>query len=577
MAFELVFSNGSLVGGFLGTRVSPPDVFGYSIDPSAHPGPVRGGRPRRARHRGLLTANMRRGRIGRRLVAVRGNERAAAAIGVSVTGAKLYAFGLGAAIAALGGCFLAFRQTTINYTQFAPFASIAIVVFVVIGGVGFVVGALAAAPFVLGGVGGEIVESLGLSANALNLFSGALLLVTLMANPNGIAFAQVQFFDRLRGRLRRGASPASTRPEVVPVPVRPRPAAALRIDDLTVRFGGVVAVDGVSFDVNPGEVLGLIGPNGAGKTTIIDAVTGFVRSEPGSGVMLDGVDLRGFKPVQRARHGLGRSFQSVELFDDMTVLENLLAASDDRSSRVYVTDLVRPERAIGAGRRVAHHRGLRPRDGPGSLPRSAAVRAAAAGGRCPHGRRPTLGAAPRRAGRRAQRRRVAPPRRGGRPAVARGRPRGDDDRARRRSRHGDLRSRGGPRLRAQDRRRSTGRGDAATRPWSPRTWANPRTSSAPWHQGPRHDPVLEGAPTSRSATGTSPSWSTSTSTSTKARSSRCSVRTGRARARRSWPSQEPCRRGARSSSTASRCGDRPTAEPGGASPSSRKGARCSWA
>ena len=141
MAFELVFSNGSLVGGFLGTRVSPPDVFGYSIDPSAHPGRYGVATLVALVIASLLTANMRRGRIGRRLVAVRGNERAAAAIGVSVTGAKLYAFGLGAAIAALGGCFLAFRQTTINYTQFAPFASIAIVVFVVIGGVGFVIGA----------------------------------------------------------------------------------------------------------------------------------------------------------------------------------------------------------------------------------------------------------------------------------------------------------------------------------------------------------------------------------------------------------------------------------------------------
>ncbi len=105
-----------------------------------------------------------------------------------------------------------------------------------------------------------------------------------------------------------------------------------------------MAVDGVSFDVRPGEVLGLIGPNGAGKTTIIDAVTGFVPAASGSSIRLGDTDLDRMKPSQRARHGVGRSFQSVELFDDMTVLENLLAGSDDRSAAVYFTDLVRAPR-----------------------------------------------------------------------------------------------------------------------------------------------------------------------------------------------------------------------------------------
>ena len=202
MAFELVFSNGSLVGGFLGTRVSPPDVFGYSIDPSAHPGRYGVATLVALVIASLLTANMRRGRIGRRLVAVRGNERAAAAIGVSVTGAKLYAFGVGAAIAALGGCFLAFRQTTINYTQFAPFASIAIVVFVVIGGVGFVIGALrgrSVRPRRRGRRDRRVArperERAQPRSPARSSSSPSWRI------PNGIAFAQVEFFGRLRDRL----------------------------------------------------------------------------------------------------------------------------------------------------------------------------------------------------------------------------------------------------------------------------------------------------------------------------------------------------------------------------------------
>ncbi len=288
---------------------------------------------------------MRRGRIGRRLVAVRGNERAAAALGINVAGAKLFAFGLGAAIAALGGCFLAFRQPTINYAAFAPFLSIAIVVYTVIGGVGFVLGALLAAPFAVGGVGSKVFDAIGFGNNVLNLFAGALLLLTLMANPNGLADTNVAFAHRVARRLRRGRD-VEQRDSVIVTPARaaPRSPATLAVDTLTVRFGGVVAVDGVSFDVRPGEVVGLIGPNGAGKTTIIDAVTGFVRCTPESSIRLERVDLRGLSPSQRARHGVGRSFQSVELFDDMTVLENLLAASDDRSPAVYFTDLARPQR-----------------------------------------------------------------------------------------------------------------------------------------------------------------------------------------------------------------------------------------
>ncbi len=117
--------------------------------------------------------------------------------------------------------------------------------------------------------------------------------------------------------------------------------AVLEVRELTVRFGGVVAVSDVSFAVHPGEVVGLIGPNGAGKTTIIDAITGFVRPTTGS-IVLDDVAIESWGPSRRARAGIGRSFQSLELFDDMTVYDNLRAGSEARDSFAYVTDLARP-------------------------------------------------------------------------------------------------------------------------------------------------------------------------------------------------------------------------------------------
>ena len=100
---------------------------------------------------------------------------------------------------------------------------------------------------------------------------------------------------------------------------------------VSVSFGGVRALVDVDLRVEPGQLLGLIGPNGAGKTTFIDAVTGFVRY--GGSVLLDGRDLAGKAPHERARLGLARTWQSVELFDDLTVRENIAVAAEPSSLR----------------------------------------------------------------------------------------------------------------------------------------------------------------------------------------------------------------------------------------------------
>jgi sulfate-transporting ATPase len=94
-------------------------------------------------------------------------------------------------------------------------------------------------------------------------------------------------------------------------------------------------------EVAPGQVLGLIGPNGAGKSTAIDAITGFVKTSGGS-IFLGEENMSGWTPERRARAGLARSFQSLELFDDLSVEENVLAASESRDRRAYLTDLFRP-------------------------------------------------------------------------------------------------------------------------------------------------------------------------------------------------------------------------------------------
>jgi branched-chain amino acid transport system ATP-binding protein len=128
--------------------------------------------------------------------------------------------------------------------------------------------------------------------------------------------------------------------------------ALLETKDLTVTFGGLNANDGISIDVEEGSFVGLIGPNGAGKTTFIDALTGFVSTSRGSATF-GGRDLLSMKPHQRAKHGLSRTFQSLELFDDLTVDDNLLVAAEDPRWYSFLQDLVLPSRSTGVEDQVA--------------------------------------------------------------------------------------------------------------------------------------------------------------------------------------------------------------------------------
>ena len=100
----------------------------------------------------------------------------------------------------------------------------------------------------------------------------------------------------------------------------------LKVDDVTVRFGGITAIDGVSFGVAKGELAGLIGPNGAGKTTMLRVITGVVRPRPGR-VLLDGTDITSTPPAFRARMGLGLSHQIVRPFRNMTIRENVMLSA----------------------------------------------------------------------------------------------------------------------------------------------------------------------------------------------------------------------------------------------------------
>jgi branched-chain amino acid transport system ATP-binding protein len=120
-------------------------------------------------------------------------------------------------------------------------------------------------------------------------------------------------------------------------------SALLEVRDLRVTYGGVVAVGGVDLDVQEASVVGLIGPNGAGKTSMIDGLTGYHLPSAGT-VRFEGDDITKVRPHLRARRGMVRTFQSVELFDDLTVEENLQVAADGVSVTRALRDVFLPTR-----------------------------------------------------------------------------------------------------------------------------------------------------------------------------------------------------------------------------------------
>jgi len=326
---QVVFKNPKFVGGMAGTPVDPASLFGLKVDGINH-----------ANRYGVvavvalalaawIVSSVRASGVGRRLLAVRSNERAAMALGVNVSRSKFYAFGLAAAIAGLGGVLMAFRYPSIQYGQFGPFSSINLVSLALIGGVGFVAGAVLGAAMVPAGVINYLVSGIGNLEHWLLVASGVFLILTLISNPDGVAGDVVKRLARFRRKSpKRSRSVPWSRPD----------AETLFVDGLTVKYGPTTAVDDLSFEIAPGTILGLIGPNGAGKTSAIDAISGFARAEVRT-MRLGSTDLRRMSPHRRAQGGVQRCFQAVELFSDMTVRENLLTAAERLPWSTWITSL----------------------------------------------------------------------------------------------------------------------------------------------------------------------------------------------------------------------------------------------
>ena len=264
-----------------------------------------------------------RGGIGRRFLAVRSNERAAASIGIDVAATKLQAFALSSFLAGLGGALIGYSRGQLSADSFGVLSGLSWLVFAYLGGITSIGGALVAGVLAPLGIAYVLLDRVLDLGRWYLLFSGLSLLAVTLLNPQGIAGSVRAAWQRLRPPPASGPPPARRQPAGPAPPLLGR-AGTLVVEGLSVAYGGQRAVDDVTLRVEPGVIAGLIGPNGAGKTSLIDAISGFT---PYTGrVELDGRSLDGLAPHRRARLGVARTWQAAEPFADLTLAESLRAA-----------------------------------------------------------------------------------------------------------------------------------------------------------------------------------------------------------------------------------------------------------
>ncbi len=221
----VIFQNAKWTGGVSGSQVPSPGLFSFSLDPEKYP--VRFGIFALIVTLLMVAAviNLRRSPFGRRMLAVRANERAAAVIGINVVATKLQAFALSAFIAGIGGGVLAYQLGAIAFERFSPMASITLLAIAYIGGIATVGGAIAAGVIVNGGVLYVLLSNVGGIASWWVVISGAALLLTAVTQPDGIAVAMGQQARWVKDRLRGDAGRPSAPPAVPEAGTKKQPAA----------------------------------------------------------------------------------------------------------------------------------------------------------------------------------------------------------------------------------------------------------------------------------------------------------------------------------------------------------------
>ncbi len=321
----------------------------------------------------VMGVRLNRSRVGRAWSAIREDEDAAEAMGVHTFTMKLWAFAVGASTGGLAGWIYASKVSFINPDNFPFFFSVIILAAVVLGGMGSLPGVIAGAvaigyiPEYLRDVAaGEWITArlntlLGGHAGTITeyrvLLFGAALVAIMVFRPQGLIPSR----QRAAELAEAGETTGMAAAVVVSHEVEEEPAAAadaeeaeaaatspeeeaanaelpidieaaqtvLELRDVTMEFGGVVAMKDVSVSVRRGQIFGIIGPNGAGKTTLFNCVTGIFRPTGGE-ILVNGKSIVGWRPHRVTEAGVARTFQNIRLFPNVTALENVLVGVDAR-------------------------------------------------------------------------------------------------------------------------------------------------------------------------------------------------------------------------------------------------------
>lgn len=300
----------------------------------------------------ILAYNLLDSRVGRAMRALRGGDTLVESLGIDAFRIKLISFIVAALLAAVSGWLYAHLSRFVSPAPFEAGMSIEYLMMAMIGGHGSIIGAI---------VGAALVT---LMKNSIQDY-----LPLLVKDASGqleiVAFAAlfIVFLQRARqgivsyARKFMPASVPATPPKAPPLPRRTQPAPGtvlLKVDQVERRFGGLIAVNQVSFEVRSGEILGLIGPNGAGKTTMFNLLTGALKLSAGE-ITLSGKSIIDRRQYQIARLGVARTFQHIKLRPNMTLIENVMLGTYLRTSKGFLSGALRLNRAEEAS---AFHQAL---------------------------------------------------------------------------------------------------------------------------------------------------------------------------------------------------------------------------
>ncbi|HYB58225.1 MAG TPA: ATP-binding cassette domain-containing protein [Alphaproteobacteria bacterium] len=362
----------TLTNGAMGLNgVQAPSLFGYSFGVTSSPYYYLGV--------GLIallifvSSRLKDSRVGRAWMAIREDEIAAGAMGVNRVKLKLLAFAVGAGFAGATGTFYVAKLQTATPDMFMFPVSVMILVMIVLGGMGSVYGVVLAAVIlqllqswflqdlsgwmhVLGrAVGNEWMQQIDLT-QSIELIFGIILVLMMLYRRQGLIPAtratRALTLEQQTALPSRGTIDVDLR-VVAPSELKPG-TAMLEVEKLVKAFGGITAVKEVDLRVEPGSIVALIGPNGSGKTTLFNLITGMNAPDRGR-ISLLGEDITGVPSHLIVERGIARTFQNLRLFNNMTVLENILVGQHSRTKTGAVGAVLHTQTMLAEERETREH------------------------------------------------------------------------------------------------------------------------------------------------------------------------------------------------------------------------------